>query len=139
MIANDQKLMARVYDAPIGLMVAIAFVVGILVVGLVIYTATIEKRREYGAIKAIGARNGTLYRIVAIQALIAAGVGAVAGVGLAYASGVALMAWRPQFLVDIDPATIGVVLASSLLMALVAAIMPAWAAARLEPAEVFRG
>lgn len=139
MIANDQMLMARVYDAPIGLMVAIAFVVGILVVGLVIYTATIEKRREYGAIKAIGARNGTLYRIVAIQALIAAGVGAAAGVGLAYASSVALMAWRPQFLVDIDPAPVGVVLASSLLMALVAAIMPAWAAARLEPAEVFRG
>ena len=138
-IANDQKLMARVYDAPIGLMVAIAFVVGILVVGLVIYTATIEKRREYGAIKAIGARNGTLYRIVAIQALIAAGVGAAAGVGLAYASGVALMAWRPQFLVDIDPAAVGVVLASSLLMALVATIMPAWAAAQLEPAEVFRG
>lgn len=139
LIANDQKLMARIYDAPIGLMVTIAFVVGILVVGLVIYTATIEKRREYGAIKAIGARNGTLYRIVTIQALIAAGVGAVTGVGLAYVSGVALMTWRPQFLVDIEPGAIVVVLASSLLMALLAAIIPAWAAARLEPAEVFRG
>ena len=52
-VANDAKLMARVYDAPIGLMVAISFVVGVLVVGLVIYTATIERRREYGAIKAI--------------------------------------------------------------------------------------
>ena len=63
-IANDRKLMARVYDAPIGLMVAIAFVVGVLVVGLVIYTATIERRREYGAVKAIGARNRMLYRVV---------------------------------------------------------------------------
>ena len=76
-IANDAKLLARVYDAPIGLMVAIAFVVGVLVVGLVIYTATIERRREYGALKAIGARNRILYRVVTIQALIAAVVGVV--------------------------------------------------------------
>ncbi len=138
-IANDRKLLARVYDAPIGLMVAIAFVVGVLVVGLVIYTATIERRREYGAVKAIGARNWTLYRIVAIQALIAAAVGTVVGVGLAFAAGTALMAWRPQFRVDIEPAAIGVVLASSLLMAILAALIPARSIARLEPAEVFRG
>ena len=138
-IANDARLMARVYDAPIGLMVAIAFVVGVLVVGLVIYTATIERRREYGAVKAIGARNRTLYRVVATQAIIAAVVGAVAGVGLAYGAGAALMSWRPQFLVDIEPTAVGIVLASSLLMALLAALIPAYSVARLEPAEVFRG
>ena len=138
-VANDAKLMARVYDAPIGLMVAIAFVVGVLVVGLVIYTATIERRREYGALKAIGTRNGTLYRVVTTQAGIAALVGAVAGVGLAYGAGAALMAWRPQFLVVIEPVAVGIVLASSLLMALLAAFVPARSVARLEPAEVFRG
>lgn len=138
-IANDRRLMARVYDAPIGLMVAIAFVVGVLVVGLVIYTATIERRREYGAVKAIGARNRILYRVVAIQALVATAVGAVAGVGLAYGGGAILMAWRPQFLVDIEPAAVAAVLLSSLLMALLAALVPARTVARLEPAEVFRG
>ena len=138
-VANDAKLMARVYDAPIGLMVAIAFVVGALVVGLVIYTATIERRREYGAIKAIGARNRTLYRVVTTQAVIAAVVGALVGIGLAYAAGAALMTWRPRFLVDIEPAAIGIVLASSLLMALLGALIPARSVAKLEPAEVFRG
>jgi putative ABC transport system permease protein len=138
-IGNDAKLLARVYDAPIGLMVAIAFVVGVLVVGLVIYTATIERRREYGALKAIGARNPTLYRVVTIQALIAAAVGAVAGIGLAYGAGAALMSWRPQFLVEMEPTTVGIVLTSSLLMALLAALVPAHSVGRLEPAEVFRG
>ncbi len=138
-LANDRKLMARVYDAPIGLMVGIAFLVGVLVVGLVIYTATIERRREYGAMKAIGAGNRTLYGVVVIQALIAATTGAVVGVGLAYVAGFALMAWRPQFLVAIEPSVIGAVLASSLVMALLAAFIPARAVARLEPAEVFRG
>ena len=138
-IANDAKLMGRVYDAPIGLMVAIAFVVGVLVVGLVIYTATIERRREYGAVKAIGARNRVLYRVVGVQALIAAAIGAVVGIGLAFAAGAALMSWRPQFLVAIEPTAVAIVLASSLLMALLAALIPARSVARLEPAEVFRG
>lgn len=138
-VDNDAKLLARVYDAPIGLMVAIAFVVGVIVVGLVIYTATIERRREYGAVKAIGARNRTLYRVVTIQAVIAAAVGSVAGVGLAFAAGAALMSWRPQFLVAIEPAAVGVVLVSSLWMAILAALIPARSVARLEPAEVFRG
>jgi putative ABC transport system permease protein len=139
LIANDRKLMARVYDAPIGLMVAIAFVVGVLVVGLVIYTATIERRREYGAVKAIGARNRTLYGVVTTQALIAVSAGAVAGVVLAFAAATALMAWRPQFLVAIEPAAVGVVLIASFAMALLAALIPARAVAQVAPAEVFRG
>jgi putative ABC transport system permease protein len=138
-IANDRKLMARVYDAPIGLMVVIAFIVGVLVVGLVIYTATTERRREYGALKAIGARNGVLYRVVAVQALMAALIGSSVGVGLALGGATGLMAWRPQFNIDIEPAAIGLVLASSVVMALLAALVPARAVARLAPAEVFRG
>ena len=138
-VANDAKLLARVYDAPIGLMVAIAFVVGVLVVGLVIYTATIERRREYGAVKAIGARNRVLYRVVATQALIAAAIGVIVGIGLAFAAGAALMSWRPQFLVAIEPTAVALVLASSLVMALLAALLPARSVAGLEPAEVFRG
>src|SRR5262245_1241218 len=39
-IANDLKLLGRVLNAPIRLMVGISLVVGVLVVGLVIYTAT---------------------------------------------------------------------------------------------------
>ena len=138
-IANDQKLMARVYDAPIGLMVGISFIVGVLVVGLIIYTATSERRREYGALKAIGARNRVLYRVVAVQALMAALIGSALGVGLALGAGAGLMAWRPQFYVDIEPVAIVLVLASSVVMALLAALVPARAVARLEPAEVFRG
>ena len=138
LIANDRRLLARVYDAPIGLMVAIAFVIGILVVGLVIYTSTVERRREYGALKAIGAGNRALYRVVATQALIAALLGAGSGAVLAVVGERALMAWRPQFRVEIDAATLAVVLASSLLMAAIASLVPARALAGLEPAEVLR-
>ena len=128
----------RIYDAPLGLMVAIAFVVGVLVVGLVIYTATVERRREYGALKAIGMRNRTLYRLVTGQALIAAVAGGLLGVGLAYGIGALLVAWRPQFPVAIEFGAVAAALGASLVMALLAALAPARAMARLAPAEVFR-
>jgi hypothetical protein len=40
------------------------------VAGLTIYTATIEKSREYGILKAEGFTNGYLYRVVFEQSLV---------------------------------------------------------------------
>jgi putative ABC transport system permease protein len=137
-IDADRKGIARIYDAPLGLMVAIAFVVGVLVVGLVIYTATVERRREYGALKAIGMRNRTLYRLVTSQALISALAGGLLGVALAYLIGALLVAWRPQFPVAIEPGAVAAAIVASLAMALLAALAPARAIGRLAPAEVFR-
>lgn len=137
-IEADRKGIARIYDAPLGLMVGIAFVVGVLVVGLVIYTATLERRREYGALKAIGMRNRTLYRLVTSQALIAAIAGGLLGVVLAFGLSALLVALRPQFPVAIEPAAIATALGASLVMAVLAALAPARAVAGLAPAEVFR-
>ncbi len=137
-IANDTQLFARVYNGPLLIMVGIAFLVGALIVGLVIYTATMERQREYGALKAIGARNRVLYVIVTIQALIASATGAVVGVGLAFALGQLIMTLRPQFLVSIEPVAIGWALLAGLGMALLGALFPARSIARLAPADVFR-
>lgn len=138
-VANDGKLLARVYDAPIGLMVAIAFVVGVLVVGVVIYTATIEGRCEYGALKAIGARNHTLYRVVTAEPLNRRRRRRDRGHRprlrrRCRAHGLA----APVPGHDRADGRRGV-LASSLIMAVLAALIPARSVAQLEPAEVFRG
>lgn len=137
-IANDLNLFGKVFAAPIQLMAAIAFLVGALVVGLVIYTATVERQREYGVLKAIGARNGMLYRVVAIQALIAAGVGSALGVALAYGAAQLIMNLRPQFLIIYEPIAIARSLGAGVAMALIAALFPARVVAGLAPAEVFR-
>jgi putative ABC transport system permease protein len=138
MMANDQTLIARFFSIPLRLMVVIAFMVGTLVVGLVIYTATTERRREYGMLKAIGARNGLLYRVVTSQALLAASTGAFLGVGLAFGVAQLIMATRPQFLVTLAPSAIAQVLGATFLMATLAALFPARLLARLAPAEAFR-
>ena len=138
MIANDKQLWGRIFSSPIRLMAGIAFLVGTLVVGLVIYTATVERQGEYGVLKAIGARNRTLYAIVTAQALVAAGLGSLLGVGLAFGVARLIMALRTQFLITIEPSAIGQALVTGLFMALLAAVLPARVMAGLAPADVFR-
>ena len=76
--------------------------------------------------------------MVASQAIVAVGIGAVLGVGFAYGMGWLVMAARPQFMVIIEPTAITATLAAGFVMALAGALFPARAAARLAPAEVFR-
>jgi putative ABC transport system permease protein len=138
MAANDLKLFAKVFSAPLKLMVAIAFLVGTMIIGLVIYTITVERQREYGVIKATGAANRVLYQVVLTQALVAACMGTIAGVMLAFSISQWIMVVRPQFLIVFDPFDVGWALLAGLVMALVAALFPARLVAGLAPAEVFR-
>jgi putative ABC transport system permease protein len=138
MAANDLKLFAKIFSTPLKLMVGIAFLVGTMIVGLVIYTATVERQREYGVLKAIGATNRFLYQIVLTQALAAALAGSIAGVSLAYGVSLWIMSARPQFLIVFDPNDVRRALVASLVMALLAAIFPVRVVAGLAPAEVFR-
>jgi len=138
MMANDKQIIAGIADQIVFLMVAAAFIVGALVVGMVIYTATIERSREYGILKAIGARSGLLYRVVGSQAIVAAGLGAIVGVGFAFGLGWLVTTTKPQFMVVIEPSAIAATLAAGFVMALVGALFPARAVTKLAPAEVFR-
>jgi putative ABC transport system permease protein len=138
LIANDVALLTRTFSAPLRLMVTIALLVGVLVVGLIIYTATVERQREYGVLKAIGARNRRLYRVVTTQAILVAIVGSTIGIGLALGGAQLIMALRPQFLVVIEPPASLQALAAGFVIAGLSALFPARLLARLAPADVFR-
>lgn len=137
-MANDQQILAGAMDQVIFLMVAAAFIVGALVVGMVLYTATIERRSEYGILKAIGARGSVLYRVVISQAVVADGLGVVVGIVFAFAMGWLVSALKPQFLVTIQPAAIVATVFAGLVMALVGALLPARSVVSVAPADVFR-
>lgn len=138
MASNDLNLFAKVFSAPLKLMVGIAFLVGTMIVGLIIYTATVERQREYGVIKAIGAKNRFLYQIVVTQALFASIAGSALGILLANGAAQWIMTVRPQFLIVFDPVDSGQSLLAGLGMALIASIFPTRVMAGLAPAEVFR-
>jgi ABC-type antimicrobial peptide transport system permease subunit len=138
MIANDVALLTRTYSAPLQLMTVIALLVGVLVVGLISYTATFEKQREYGVLKAIGTQNRRLYGVVTVQAGLLAMAGSILGVGMALGVTQLITLLRPQFLIVIEPGASLAALGAGLLMALLAALFPVRLLARLAPADVFR-
>ena len=135
----DLNLMARAYRVPLAVMRGVAFAIGSIVIALTAYTAIADRRREYGIVKAMGARAGRLVGLAVEQTLLIASVGLVAG-GVLFVAGRAVIGWaRPQFVILASTGSIGRAVAAALLMGLVAAVVPARRLARLEPATAYRG
>jgi putative ABC transport system permease protein len=134
----DLALATRIYGQPLRLMVASAITAGILIIGLVTYTGVVERRRQYGLLKALGAGKAAMVRLAFGHALTLGLLGAVAGSGLVYAVRALLAVWRPQFPVVLTPAAFGYATAAGLAMAIVAGLLPAIRLARLDPATAFR-
>ena len=135
---NDRNLLIRVFALPLRLMVVIAFAVGTAILGLVIYTATVERQREYGVLKAVGARNLQLYALVVQQGVATALLGAGLGAGLAWGVAQWIMAAKPKFLLVLSPEMVLEAMLVAVVMGLLAAFLPLRAMADLDPAQVFR-
>jgi putative ABC transport system permease protein len=119
-------------------LVVVAFVVGTAIIGLIIYTATVEKTKEYGVLKAIGFSNRRLYKVVLQQSLLAASAGFVVGCLLSAVLGPAIERVVPVFVTDIRQGDIVFAGMGAFVMAVLASFVPARPMARLDPAEVFR-
>jgi len=135
---NDLNLLVEVFATPLRMMVSIAFTVGTAILGLVIYTATVERQREYGVLKAVGATNYHLYRLVLIQGFVTAIAGVLLGVGMASLTAEWIMKYFPKFLIVFESNSILWTSISGIFMGLLAAILPARQIARLDPARAFR-
>lgn len=116
----------------------IALLVGIAVIGLTTYSATIEKAREYGVMKAIGFNNRQLLTLVFYQALIAGLIGYVVGAALAFPIGIAGERYASAFLTNIRPFDLAWVFGLTALMVLLAAYIPVRRISQIDPAEVFK-
>jgi putative ABC transport system permease protein len=122
----------------ISVVLIIAFVVGTAIVSLIIYTATVEKARDYAILKALGATNGRLYRIVLMQSFIVGGLGFLVGVPLALLVTSYVDDIVPEFLTRIEWRSLVMVLVAVVLMSFVAAYLPTRRISAIEPATVFR-
>jgi putative ABC transport system permease protein len=117
----------------------VAFIVGLSVAGLTIYTATVEKSREYGILKAEGFTNRFLYRVVIEQSLVTSALGFVLGVSLIIFMAPFAQGLVPQFVVFVRWQDILGITGATLLMALIAAFIPVRRLAQIDPVTVFKG
>ena len=122
----------------IRVIMAISFIVGLALLSLTIYSATIERAREYGVMKALGASPLRLYRIVISQSAIIAVLGFGAGVGLAFLFNRVAVHLVPEFVTYIRWQDVVLTLGISGVMTFVASFLPINRVARVDPASVFR-
>ncbi|MFQ5883632.1 MAG: ABC transporter permease [Thermoplasmata archaeon] len=118
---------------------SIGVLVGIIVVGLLVYTMTIEKNREYGILKALGATNAYLYKNVLAQALIVSMLGYLAGAIISTPATYLIQHFVPEFTIAL---TTEIYLWTFLMLFLTgigASFIPVRRLTRIDPAVVFKG
>ena len=115
----------------------LGLVVGVVVVAQTIYATTMDHLREYGTLKAMGATNGYLYRVIIQQAVISA----VIGYALAMVVSHFVVAGSQQggAAILLPPTMAVAMLGLTLAMCVGAALVSINKVTHLDPATVFKG
>jgi len=135
---EERRLVTDMSADVIAIMNTVGFAVGLAVVALTVYVATLARRREYGALKALGARNRFLYGVVLSQAFLSVGLGFVVGLAFTDLLGLAVARTDLNLELAITPASLAKVGLFAVVIAGLAAILPIRQIAGLDPAAVFR-
>jgi putative ABC transport system permease protein len=116
--------------------IGISVIVGFLVVFLSMYTAVLERTREIGILKALGASPAYVLGILIRETILLALTGSIVGILMSFGSQVLITNFAPAFLTmeivkNWWPISIGIALVG----ALVGALYPGFKAARQDAIE----
>ncbi len=119
-----------------GISVFLGFLVGAAIAGQTFFSFVRENQKQFAALKAMGVRNRTLMRMVALQALVVGAIGYGIGVGLSALFGTAMRGtvlafYMPWQLLLFSGGGV-------LLIVTLAALLSVRTVVRLDPATVFR-
>lgn len=123
-------------DAFINVIIGIAALVGFLVVFLSMYTAVLERTREIGILKSLGASPILVLQVILREAVLLSLCGSGVGIGLSFLSRWAIQTFVPASLAQVlvpDWWVFATLVA--LIGALVGTLYPAWRAASQDPIE----
>lgn len=121
-----------------GISVALGFVVGTAIAGLLFYQFTQDNIRHFGALKAMGASNGQLLRMIVLQSLLVGfigyglGAGAAGFMGLKLGAKTELAFYMPSWVLGGGAVAIFCICIGSAVISIIRVM-------RLEPAIVFKG
>lgn len=121
-----------------GTTILLGFIVGIAVSGQTFYTFVLENLGNLGALKAMGASNALLRRMLLLQAFLVGFIGYGLGVGIAAVFGYStLKAGQPPFHMPYH--VLFTTLGTILFICSVAALIGIRKVSKIDAAEVFRG
>ena len=149
---NVTTLTGAEFDEQVGSSIAIfnAIIIGVAVISLVVGGLSVintmamsvaERTREIGIKRAIGGSRGRIIRSLVAEAGLIGLIGGLLGLGLGALVGVlSNEAGRESgtVLFELTPGTALFALAFSTILGMIAGIIPAWSAARLDPVAALR-
>lgn len=135
---SDRQIAIQMGLNVIQAMSVAALVIGLMVIMLTLYTATLEKSREYGILKAIGANNRSLFGVILFQAAISTIAGFAAGTIMAWIVSRLVGTYAPGVSIVLEFTSLWRVFLSVLGIGAIASLLPAWRIARVDPLVAFR-
>jgi putative ABC transport system permease protein len=120
-----------------GVTVFLGLLVGIAVAGQTFFTFTVENTKHFGALKAMGLSNGTLVKMVLLQAFTVGLIGWGIGVGVAALFGLNINE-RSVIAFMLTPQLLALSFGTMVFTVLLAAVISIRRVIRIEPAIVFR-
>ncbi len=121
----------------LGLGATVGFIVGMVIVGQILYSSVSDHLREFGTLKAMGASNWVIYRVILEQALWMAVLGYLPSIALCLGLG----AWTQAakgIMILISPTTAGGVFILTVVMCVGSALFAVQKVTRVDPAIVFK-
>jgi len=122
-------------NAFINSMISLAVSIGLLVIFLTMYTTVIERTRDIGVLKSLGASKAFIIRALLSETAALCLIGILAGIGLSYVVRAAFLAGFPTLSILITPGWIARAGAIAMAGALFGASYPAWLASRKDAVE----
>src|SRR5690349_13100456 len=119
----------------INAMIALAVSIGLLVIFLTMYTSVVERTRDIGVLKSLGASRRFIVRALLMESALLCLIGIAAGIGLSYGARAAFLAGFPTLSILITPGWIVRAAAIALFATFVGASYPAWVASRKDAVE----
>jgi putative ABC transport system permease protein len=119
----------------IAIMIAIALVIGFLIIFLSMYTTIIERTREIGILKSLGASKGYIIAVILREAGLLSVVGIVAGYGVAAVACKAILAKFPTLSIELTMEWAAYAALLALAGSTLGAFYPALRAAQLDPVD----
>jgi putative ABC transport system permease protein len=116
-------------------MIALAVSIGLLVIFLTMYTTVIERTRDIGVLKSLGADRLFIVRALLTESAALCVLGILAGVGLSYAVRGAFLAGFPTLSILITPGWLLRAAGIALVGTIFGASYPAWMASRKDAVE----
>jgi putative ABC transport system permease protein len=135
---QERQLVMSMAGDVISMMNAIGFAVGLAVVALTVYVATLSGRREYGLLKAVGAGGRVLYGVVLAQAGLSVALGFLAALLFTATLALVVPAAGLPLTLSIEPASVFTVALVATLIAGVSSVLPVRQVAGIDPAIVFK-